>query len=197
MNGIQGIILAGGQALRMQGRDKALLPLAGRPLIGYTIERLSPQVAALAINANGDPERYRGFDLPVLADDPGPVSGPLRGIITALNHWPDHPILTVAVDLPLLPRDCAQRLSQRLQSHACSYAVAGTSHALAILWAPGALGALMTGLDAKDLRVHSVLTRIGVPESFTATPDEDLGLNLNTPDDWACAERRLAQTPGI
>lgn len=196
MTSIQGVILAGGQALRMQGCDKALLPLAGRPLIGYTIERLLPQVAALAINANGDPERYRDFDLPVLADDPGPVSGPLQGIITALNHWPDRPLLTVAVDLPLLPRNCAHRLWQRLQSNACCYAVVGTCHALAILWAPGALGALMTGLDGGDVSVHSVLARIGVPESFAPTPDEDLGLNLNTPDDWACAERRLARAPG-
>lgn len=197
MNGIQGIMLAGGQALRMQGRDKALLPLAGRALIGYTIERLSPQVAALAINANGDPERCRGFDLPVLADDPGPVSGPLRGIITALNHWPDHPIFTVAVDLPLLPPRVrpppfAEAAIARVLLRGRRY-LARTCH----LWAPGALRALVTGLDAKDLRVHSVLTRIGVPESFTATPDEGLGLNLNTPDDWACAERRLAQAPGI
>lgn len=42
---IAGIILAGGQARRMGGGDKALLDVAGRSLIARVIDRLSPQVA--------------------------------------------------------------------------------------------------------------------------------------------------------
>ena len=41
---IPGLILAGGRGQRMGGGDKALLPLAGRPLLGHVIERLAPQV---------------------------------------------------------------------------------------------------------------------------------------------------------
>ena len=45
---IFGIILAGGMGRRMggtdgQGADKALLPLAGKPLLSHAIARLSPQ----------------------------------------------------------------------------------------------------------------------------------------------------------
>ena len=61
-----GVILAGGQATRMGGRDKGLLMLGGRPLLAHVIDRLSPQVAGMALNANGDPDRFSGFGLPVL-----------------------------------------------------------------------------------------------------------------------------------
>ena len=37
------------------GVEKALMPLAGRPVIAHVIERLQPQCGALALNANGDP----------------------------------------------------------------------------------------------------------------------------------------------
>ncbi|MHB1951832.1 MAG: molybdenum cofactor guanylyltransferase [Acidiferrobacteraceae bacterium] len=195
MEPIQGVILAGGQALRMQGRDKGLLPLAGRPLVAHAIERLTPQVTSLAISANGNRERFREFGLPVLIDDPGPVAGPLRGILTALNRWPAHHVLTVAVDLPLLPRDCARRLAKALGSHACCYGTTGDSHALAVLWAPGAAEAILTEVDADNPRVHAVLERLGVPAAFAPLGDEDLGLNLNTPEDWARAEQRLKSPP--
>ena len=45
--GVTGVILAGGRAERMGGRDKGLLPLAGEPLIVHGVRRLRPQVAEL------------------------------------------------------------------------------------------------------------------------------------------------------
>ena len=41
---IFGVILAGGQARRMGGADKAFVALAGRPLIAHVLARLEPQV---------------------------------------------------------------------------------------------------------------------------------------------------------
>ena len=49
---IAGAILAGGLARRMGGRDKGLVALQGRPMIAHVIDRIGPQVSALAINAN-------------------------------------------------------------------------------------------------------------------------------------------------
>ena len=55
---IIGVILAGGQARRMGGRDKAFLPLAGRHLIAHVLDRLDPQVDRVLISANGDGSRF-------------------------------------------------------------------------------------------------------------------------------------------
>ena len=54
-----GIILAGGQATRMGGGDKGFLRLGGTPILNRVIERFEPQVDGLAINANGDPNRFK------------------------------------------------------------------------------------------------------------------------------------------
>jgi len=70
-----GVILAGGQARRMGGGDKGLLSLGGQALLRHVFDRLEPQVAALALNANGDPARFAGVGLPVLSD-----SGPANSI---------------------------------------------------------------------------------------------------------------------
>ena len=68
MNQPLGVILAGGLATRMGGGDKGRLTLGGQSLLTRVIDRLSPQVADLALNANGDPARFADTGLPVLAD---------------------------------------------------------------------------------------------------------------------------------
>ncbi|WP_253272426.1 NTP transferase domain-containing protein, partial [Chromobacterium subtsugae] len=51
---VSGLILAGGQGMRMGGQDKGWLELAGAPLIELTLARLRPQLAngELLISAN-------------------------------------------------------------------------------------------------------------------------------------------------
>ena len=58
VDGITGVVLAGGLGRRMGGLDKGLQELAGRPMIAWVIERLGPQVDELLINANQNGERY-------------------------------------------------------------------------------------------------------------------------------------------
>ena len=76
-----GVILAGGLASRMGGGDKGLLRLGGQTLLTRVIERLAPQVAELAINANGDAARFDGYALPILPDSIAGFAGPLAGVL--------------------------------------------------------------------------------------------------------------------
>jgi len=69
-----GLVLAGGLARRMGGGDKPLRLLGGRPLLDHVLARITPQVAAVVLNANGDPARFAGFGLPVVADAIAPSS---------------------------------------------------------------------------------------------------------------------------
>ncbi|MGH9814306.1 MAG: molybdenum cofactor guanylyltransferase, partial [Candidatus Acidiferrales bacterium] len=93
-----GFVLTGGGSRRMGG-DKALLPLAGRPLVLHMVEKLRPLVAEVALI--GAPERYAHLGLPVLPDcEAG--RGPLAGIVTALRATRFDWNLIVACDLPFL-----------------------------------------------------------------------------------------------
>lgn len=115
MKDIPGVILAGGKASRMGGGDKGLLPLAGQTLLDHVIARLSPQCSELALNANGDPARFRRFRLPILADGVADQPGPLAGVLAAMN-WAAalgaDQVATVAADTPFFPRDLVRRLAE-------------------------------------------------------------------------------------
>ena len=62
-----GVVLAGGRSTRM-GVDKALAPLAGRPLVAHVAARFAPQVDALFLNANGDAARFASLRCAIVAD---------------------------------------------------------------------------------------------------------------------------------
>jgi len=112
---VTGVLLAGGQSRRMGGGDKGLLRLDGKSMLAHVIERLSPQVSAIVLNANGNPERFAELGLPVVADPVAGFVGPLAGVLAGMRwsfaHVPERRfIVTAAGDAPLLPRDLVARL---------------------------------------------------------------------------------------
>src|SRR5580658_9857048 len=119
MNEMPGVLLAGGLARRMGGGDKPMRQIAGRTILARVIARLQPQCDGLILNANGDPARFAGFGLPVVADTVENFPGPLAGILAALDwaaiNRPEISLmLSAAADCPFLPRDLVTRLYQAL-----------------------------------------------------------------------------------
>lgn len=124
---ITGLILAGGRAQRMGGRDKGLQPFAGRPLVEHALARLRPQVGALLISANrnrdayaaalgiGDADGADGAD-GVISDEVQDFAGPLAGMLAGLRAACTDYVLTVPCDSPYLPDDLGERLSAALNA---------------------------------------------------------------------------------
>lgn len=187
---IIGLILAGGRSTRMGGRDKALVRLRGETLLTHLVRRLRPQVDALALNSNAGPQAFQEFGLPVLADAIGGFQGPLAGIHAGLQRYPDDLLLTVAVDLPLLPDDLATRLRDGLAAGQCAYASDGQQHALALLWSPGMAPQVEAYLQSGGRSLRDFLSRHGQPVRFDRPADRGLFFNLNTPADLAAAEQQ-------
>ena len=110
-----GVILAGGQARRMGGGDKALLVLGGETLLGRAIARATVQVQDLIINANGDPPRFAHLGLPVvavpLAGLPRAARGDSRWIQWMRANRPKARWLaSFACDSPFFPIDMVETL---------------------------------------------------------------------------------------
>jgi molybdopterin-guanine dinucleotide biosynthesis protein A len=109
-----GIILAGGRGSRMGGVDKGLQLLRGRPMIEWVLERLTPQVAEIIINANQNIERYESYGHRVVPDEIGGFAGPLAGLHAGLKAAREPHVVTVPCDSPFLPSDLVLRLSNSL-----------------------------------------------------------------------------------
>jgi len=196
-----GVILDGGRARRMGGADKGLMTLAGRPMIAHAIERLLPQVAALAISANGDPARFERFGLPVVADDPPEFAGPLAGVLAALEFCArSAPALTHVAslpgDTPFAPGDFVARLHAARREAKADIAVAasgGRAHHAAALWPVAIAEELRRALGREGLRkVESFTARFTLATVEWPGQPRDPFANLNTPEDLALAEAALA-----
>ncbi|HTP61324.1 MAG TPA: molybdenum cofactor guanylyltransferase MobA [Burkholderiales bacterium] len=114
MNGITGIVLAGGQGRRMGGVDKGLQLLRGKPMVAHVVARLAPQVGEVLINANQNIDAYERFGYRVVPDAIGGFAGPLAGLHAGLSAA-SHPLaLTAPCDSPFLPMDLRLRLNNAL-----------------------------------------------------------------------------------
>jgi molybdopterin-guanine dinucleotide biosynthesis protein A len=123
---LTGLILAGGQGRRMGGVDKGLQLLKGKPLVGWVVERLQPQVTEVVINANQNQSEYIRFGHRVVSDEIGGFAGPLAGLHAGLKVS-THPFLvTVPCDSPFLPTDLVARLHGALVAKHADLAVAKT-----------------------------------------------------------------------
>ncbi len=201
VDGIIGVILAGGLARRMGGGDKPMQNLAGQSLLGRVIARLEPQCGGLVLNANGDPARFAAFRLPVVADTvagfPGPLAGILAGLDWVAENRPDARfMLSAAADSPFLPRDLVERLRQAAAAQDAPLAVAasgGQRHHVTALWSLALRGRLREAVVDEGCRaVGRWMARLPVATvEWPATPLDPF-FNVNTPEDLARADRLAA-----
>ena len=197
---IPATILAGGRSSRMGGGDKCLLPLAGRPLLAQVVERLRPQVGALALNANGDPGRFAAFALPVVADPIGGYLGPLAGVLAALTWHRDQGfagdwVATVAADTPLIPRDLVARLAAARDGVMIVLAAShGRDHPTIALWSTTLateLEALLRSDTPKGARAWVARHRWRSVDFPDAPGGFDPFANVNTPEGLAALEHAI------
>ena len=185
-----GVILAGGRATRMGGGDKGLLPLGDSTILGHVIDRFAPQVADLALNANGDPARFAGLGLPVLQDSlpdhPGPLAGVLAGLDWANAKGVDH-IVTAAADTPFLPPDLVPQLLLAGEDTGLALAASPSGRQPTFgLWPVALRDELETALRGGLRKIVMWTDQHGA--GLARFPDDRAFFNVNTPEDLSVAE---------
>lgn len=199
-----GIILAGGQARRMGGGDKGLLPLGGGVVLDEVIARIAPQVAGLSLNANGDPARFAQFDLPVLPDPMDGFLGPLAGLLAGMD-WAHEQgatdIVTIAADTPFFPADLVPQLQLGRDMNGAPVQFAATlapergvmAHPTFGLWPVSAAAKLRDALagDVRKVLAFADQLKWNQVEFPLGADGFDPFFNINRPDDLARAEDAL------
>lgn len=201
---IGGVILAGGGSTRLGGGDKGLLLLGDRPILAHVIAQLRPGVDALALSANGPPERFAAFGLPVLSDGPFGAVGPLAGLLSGLEWGAGQgfeAIVTAAADTPAFPADLVPVLRAAAATRGRPVAIAGSpgpdgprAHPTFGFWSVTLLAPLRGALAAGERRIGRFAEAMG---QATAVFDEaDAFFNINTPADLARARARFGGEGG-
>lgn len=114
---ISAVILAGGKARRMEGRDKGLQLLGEKPLVEHILERLTPQIHNISINANRNQDAYAQWGYPVFSDELPDFQGPLSGMLTALSRAETDFVLFVPCDTPFFPLNLLEKLKSAVKNH--------------------------------------------------------------------------------
>ncbi len=202
---VVGVLLAGGRAKRMGGGDKGLETLGGRPIIDHIVERTRPQVSALLINANGDPDRFQYLGLPVRADVIEGFQGPLAGVLTGLEWTLEQApgagwVASFATDAPFVPRDLVGRLLSAAEKEGAEMACArsgGRAHPVFGLWPVSLAGDLRRAMSEEEMRkIDRWTARYKLIEvDFSAQPFDPF-FNINDPDNLDEAERLLSGERG-
>jgi molybdopterin-guanine dinucleotide biosynthesis protein A len=95
------VVLAGGSSSRL-GRDKALLPIDGQPMLARTVETLSALSDDLIVVSN-EPESHRSLAPAArFVPDVVPGQGSLMGVYSGLRVARHAHALVIACDMPLL-----------------------------------------------------------------------------------------------
>jgi molybdopterin-guanine dinucleotide biosynthesis protein A len=183
-------ILAGGEGSRM-GRPKADLQVHGGPLLSYLHRRFAWSGPTLLVTAPGRerPSGGEAFDCEVT--DPLAGAGPLRGILTALEHATTPLLLVAAVDMPRVAQAHLQWLLDRLESRVD---LAGLFLRRGELLEPlpcafrvdRAIPHARAALDAGRRSIRSLLeapgfATVGAPAEWDAT---GVWTNVNDPPAW-------------
>jgi molybdenum cofactor guanylyltransferase len=186
MNSLGGILLAGGQSRRM-GRDKALLPWNGQPLIAHIADQMRPCVETLIVGAN-DAARYAFLGLRIVPDrEPG--QGPLMGLASCLAASRQELNLVVGCDMPwITPPLVAALLAQAADHDAVVPRSAAGPEPLCALYRQSCLPAAEALLARGARRLGDLLATVRVRWiAAEDLPGTQWQRNLNTPEDYQAA----------
>ena len=193
-DGVTGVLLAGGNSSRM-GRNKALMTLAGRRLVDRVLSVLTSVLDDLLMVTNS-PEPYADLGVRMVPDVVA-GKGALGGIHSALHHAAAPHCLVVACDMPFLNADFLRYIVDQRAAYDVVVPIAdGRPQPLHAVYGKACLQPIARRLESDRLHVVGFFPDVRVREvtaqELAAFDPEGLSFrNLNTPEEFADAERRL------
>ena len=172
-------ILAGGQATRLGGRDKAWLVRDGVAQVVRLARQFAPHCTEVLVSANRNLPRYAEHGLHARADRVARI-GPMGGLEVLANACTSTWLLTVSVDVLQLPDTLLPRLAQAGGEGAVSCDDDGLQPLVALYRVDALRPALAAALAAQQHSVRQMQTVLGLPHVLFS--GVHFG-NLNTPED--------------
>ena len=182
---ITGVVLAGGKASRMGGKDKGLLMLNGKPLWRHVAERLAVQADPILLSANRNLEIYRASGLKVIEDTLADFPGPLAGMLAVMQQNAGEWFLFCPCDTPFIPSTLAERLHANLRDAPVVWVTDGErDHPTIALMHRQLISPLEAFLTAGERRVMGFMRQVG-GHAVDFSEMKSAFINVNTPGDLA------------
>lgn len=183
---VYGLVLAGGQSKRM-GQDKALLRIDGETQLSRAVHLLTPLLDRVFVSTRVDqqdePERRKFAQIVDRYEE----LGPLAGILSAMESWPDVGWLVLACDLPHVDdRTIQHLLDERSPDHpftAYRSSHDGLPEPLCAFYAAESMPTIRAFVDDGIICPRKIMIRSDTRLLEQADP-ASLD-NINTPDDLA------------
>ena len=188
------VILAGGMSRRL-GRNKALEPFQGEPLIRRVIARMGQVGGSVSVIVN-EPARVNELDLPeevTSSVDRYPGKGSLGGIVTGLLTSQTVWSAFCACDMPFVNTRLYRHLASLRDGYdAVVPVVDGRPEPTHALYSQVCIGPIQERISANDLKISSFFDDVRVrlvPEEVLRRFDPDLlsFFNVNTQEDLETA----------
>lgn len=155
------------------GRNKAELPLAGRPLLEH-----ARQAAERA-----------GLPVRIIRRDLVPRCGPIGGVYTALRTTEAHAVLFLACDMPFVTAALIRGVLSRLTSTTKAVFTRQKEPGFPFALRASAIPEVKGLLEAKEFALKTLARQLKA--RYVTAPREQAGCNLNTPEDYEHAKRLL------
>lgn len=182
---ITGVVLAGGKATRMGGKDKGLLELNGQPLWQHVAGKLARQVDTVVISANRNLTVYQASGYPVIQDSLPGFPGPLAGMLAVMQQVNSAWFLFCPCDTPTIPEDLATRLRAGLNDAPAVWVFDGERDHPAIALMHRQLVPFLTDYLASGERRVMVALRQAGGRAVDCSDIQSAFINVNTPEDLA------------
>jgi molybdopterin-guanine dinucleotide biosynthesis protein A len=191
---ITGVVLAGGKSSRM-GQNKALMTLGGKRLVDR-VAAVMRNVFDTLLMVTNTPEVYADLGVPMV-QDVWPDKGSLGGIYSAIHHVNTPYCLVVACDMPFLQAAMLHYLITQMSDYDVVVPdVLGELQTLHAIYSKACLQPIARCLVMDRLCIVGFFPDVRV-RTVTASelqPYDPALLafqNLNTPEEFQAAEKRL------
>jgi len=113
------VILAGGQARRMNGLNKLLQQFDGEPQLLKIHQKLKSSVSELWVNSHRDYSIYQSIvpDIKYFQDDASGFLGPLMGMKSAWSNVEADYVLFIPCDVTYIPKQVVAKLHSALRKN--------------------------------------------------------------------------------
>jgi len=192
---LSGVVLAGGRAGRLSGRDKTKLRFGRQTLLERTLGILDPLCDEKLISSNSI-DNYPGCRVvPDLIEGQGPL-GALHSCLLAARH-PN--LIIVATDMPFIStRALAKLWQEREEFDVVIPRSPDGMQPLAALYSKSCLTAIDRQLQKKNFKIRSFFPEVRVKVvnclDFPEIYHKHIFLNINSPDDLEKALALYTQT---